>query len=129
MRPLRKRSHGELARLGQPRAGRDRHLNHVAQHHGRAMARNLDHIVSRVGVWLGEEGDDNLVDAFAAGRLDQLTEMSVAGFEVMLVRQPQHGTGNSAGISPRYSHHANPAASRRRGDGDDGVVKMHELNY
>jgi len=45
------------------------------------------------------------------------------------VREAQHGTGNSARIRPRYSHHANAATSGRRGDGDDGVVKVHEVNY
>jgi hypothetical protein len=93
------------------------------------MTGNLDDIVGGVGVWLCEEGDDDLVDAFAARRINQLAQMSVPGFEIMLVRQSQHGTGNSARVSPRYSHHADAAAARRRGDGDDGVVKMHELNY
>ncbi len=60
-----KGAHGEFARLGQPRAAREGHLHNMAQNDRRAVARNLDHVVGGVGMRLGEEGDDNLVETFA----------------------------------------------------------------
>ncbi len=39
--------------------------------------------------------------------------------------QAQHGSGDAARLWSGEADYANPAAAGRRGDGDDGVVKVH----
>ena len=118
-------AHGELAGLGQARAAGERHLDNVTQNDRRAVAGDLDYVVGGVGVRLGEEGDDDFVDALACGGIDQFAEVRAAGLELVLrsaawaARCSRFGTGET--------HHTDAAAARRRGDGDDGVVEVHQL--
>ena len=63
--PVQKRPHGELARLGQARSGGHAEFHNVPQHHRRSVRRNLDDVVGRVGMRLGEVSDDDFVDALA----------------------------------------------------------------
>jgi hypothetical protein len=58
------------------------------------------------------------------GSFDQLSEGSASGFEIVL--QPQHGQRDFLCVRSCETNHPNASASRRRGDGDDGVVKIHE---
>ena len=59
------------------------------------------------------------------GGIDQLAEVRAAGFELVIMRQPQHGTRDVARLRSGQPHHADASASRRRGNGDDGVVEVH----
>ena len=52
---VQKRAQSELAGFGQPRAGVDGPLHRVPQHHGRAMAGNLDHVLRGVGARAGKK--------------------------------------------------------------------------
>src|SRR4029077_5904338 len=54
---------------------------------------------------------------------DELSKNRPAGFELLL--QAQHGNGNAAGLGAGNSHNPDAATTRRRGDGDDGVVEIH----
>jgi hypothetical protein len=54
MRPLRNGAHGEFTWLGEPCAMRQRQFDDVAQHNGRAVGRNFDDVVGRVGMRRGE---------------------------------------------------------------------------
>jgi hypothetical protein len=112
-------------------------------------------IVGGVGVGLGEVSDDDFVDAggicgaslgwtagggrpyvicgnvsiFAGGgaratRFDQFTEHGSAGFQRVL--EAQHGLGNLACFGAGKTNNTNAAASGRSGNGDDGVVEIHE---
>ena len=101
----------------------------MPQDHRRTVARDFDNIVGGVGVWLGKEGDDDLVDALAGSGLDQFTEMSASRLEVVSMGQSQHGTRDVARLGARETHHADAAASRRRSNGNDGVVEMHGGHY
>ena len=80
-----KGTHGELAGFGQPRPLRHRHLDDVLQDYRRTVAGDFDNVVGGVRLWLGKEGDDDLVDALAGSRLNQFTEMSASGLEVVSV--------------------------------------------
>ena len=59
---IQKGAHGELAGFGQPRPSRHTQFHNIPQHHGRSVSRNLHHIVSCVGMRLGEVGDYHFVD-------------------------------------------------------------------
>src|SRR5271157_4266402 len=122
---IEKSAHGELTGFCQPRATRESILDDVAKDDRRTVARNLDHVVGGVRVRLGEEGDDNLVEALAGRWLDQLTEVCMSRFEVVSMGQPQHGTSDAARLGAREAHYSNAAATKRSGDGNDGVVEMH----
>ena len=111
--------------FGKPCAAAERHLYDMAKNNRRTVARDLDHIVRRIGVRFGEEGDDDLVETLASGWLDQIADVHAPGFEVVSVGQPQHGTRNPARAGTRDAHHSNAAPSRRRSDGNDGVVYVH----
>ena len=53
------------------------------------MTRDFDYIVGGIRVRLGEERNDDFVDALAGRGLDQFPEMRVAGLEIMPMGQPQ----------------------------------------
>ena len=55
---------------------------------------------------------------------DQFAENGVTGFEIML--QAKHGCGDVARVRTREANYANSAAACERGDGDDGVVEIHD---
>ncbi len=59
---------GELAGLGQARAGLERALHGVAQHDRRAVAGDLDHVFGGVRARRGEERDHHLVDRWPSRR-------------------------------------------------------------
>jgi hypothetical protein len=54
---------------------------------------------------------------------DKLSEHRSSGLEIML--QSQHGSDDAERFRSGETDDANPAASGRRGNGDDGVVKVH----
>lgn len=56
--------------------------------------------------------------------LYQLPENGPPSLEFML--EPQHGQRNLFRLWAGQTHHADAAASGRRGDGNDGVVEVHE---
>ena len=60
-----KGAHGELAGLGQARAGGHAQFDDVPQDDRRSVGGNLDDVVGGVGMRLGEIGDDDFVDAVA----------------------------------------------------------------
>jgi len=73
----------EFARLGQPRASFDGALDRVPQHHRRAVAADLDHVLGRVRARGFEEGDHHVVDGAAAGaggKSAQSPARVIAGF-------------------------------------------------
>jgi hypothetical protein len=55
--------------------------------------------------------------------------MSAPGFKIAGMGQAQHGSGNSASVGAGKPYYPNASASRRRSDGNDGVVKMHGGDY
>jgi hypothetical protein len=97
----------------------------MAKYHGRAVAGNFNDIVSGVGVRLGEESGNDLVDAVAGDGIDQLTEMGAFGLQGIRVRQTQHRLGNLGGLGAGEPYHADAAAAGGRSDGNDGVVEGH----
>ena len=58
-----KGAHGEFARAPRGARREPAPLDHVAQNHWRAVGGNFDDVVGGVGVWRGEVGDDDFVDA------------------------------------------------------------------
>ena len=113
------------------------------------MGGDFDDIVGGVGVGLLEPGDDDFVDFFAgsvmgpAGGsrshttcrfhktcrshirwLNKFAEKGVVGLERVLELQQRFGDGARVGAGE--TDDADPAASGRGGDGDDGVVEVHE---
>ena len=60
---IEKGAHGEFTWLGEPCAMRQRQFDDVAQHNGRAVGRNFDDVVGRVGMRRGKVSDNNFVDA------------------------------------------------------------------
>src|SRR5262245_10087268 len=87
------------------------------------MGGDFDNVVSGVGMWLGEIGDYHFINALAASWLDQLGKDGAA--RLKLVLEPQQRSRNRAHLGTGETHYADAAASRRRGHGDDGVVKIH----
>ena len=51
------------------------------------------------------------------------------GWKLVGVRQPQHRTCDGRRFGARETHYTNAAASGRSGDGDDGVIEVHENDY
>ena len=58
------------------------------------------------------------------GGFDQLSEHGPPGFQRVL--ESQHGLGDLACFGAGQADNANSAASGRGGDGDNGVVEVHE---
>jgi len=58
--------------------------------------------------------------------VDQLAEDGSAMFEIML--QVEHGPGYGSRFGTRQADYTDSAATGRSGDGDDGVVEIHEGN-
>ena len=88
------------------------------------MRRNLHQIIGRVRVRLLEERDDNFVDSLAGRGFNQLTEDRACRFQ--FARQAQHRCGNRARLRTGETHNANASAPGRSGNGDDGVVEIHD---
>ena len=120
---VQKGAQGELAGLGQARAGVERALHGVAQHDGRTVAGDLDQVLGGVGARRGEEGDHHLVDGVAV-RVEQLRQVRLPG-------TPFGGSeelrGDGARLRSGKAHDAEAGASRRSGDGDDGVGELQRL--
>ena len=101
------------------------------------MGGDFDDVICGVGMRFGEVGDHDFVDAvsrtslswdgavfWAGARLDQFAEYGAPSFKFML--EAQHRKGNCPGIWSRKTNDADSTAARRSGDGDDGVVQVHE---
>jgi hypothetical protein len=74
---------------------------------------------------LCEERDYGFVNAFASGGFNDLSKNRMASGEIMF--EPQHCAGDGTRVSASKTHHANAAASGRRGNGDDRIVQIHGL--
>src|SRR5262249_6981242 len=80
-------------------------------------------VVSRVGMGPGEKSDHGFINALARGRLNHSAKNRAPGGEFAL--ETQQGSGNRGRFRARQPDYADAAATRRRGDGDDGVVEVH----
>src|ERR1700733_4848875 len=82
---------------------------------------------------LGIESDDYFVEyadrsvratrSVHAERFDEFAEDGTARFEIVL--EAEHWQGDAARFVACQTHHADATASRWRGNGDDGVVEIH----
>ena len=134
---IEKRAHGELARLGEARPRSNAHLDDMPKHHRRAMCRDLDDVVRRIGMRFREVSDDDFVDACrdirfgfrpaiaASALLGSTNSPKIARAWLHLMSQPQHRLGDLASLRSGKPHHPNSAPTRRSRNGDDRVVDIH----
>lgn len=94
------------------------------------MGGDLDDVVGGVGMGLREVCDNDFVHAIAmlvwrarSTRFDEFSKHSPP--RLRLMPEPQHRRRDLAGAWAGNPHNANPAAARRRGDGNNRVVKVH----
>lgn len=76
---------------------------------------------------LGEKGDDNLVDALAGGRIDQLAKVRPVSFQFGGMPQAQHGPYDGTRLRTGKTDNTYAASSGRCGNGDDGIVEIHRF--
>ena len=75
------------------------------------------------GKGLGVRGGLLAGESPTATWFDKLSKHRSSWLEIMF--QAQHGSSDAARLWSAEADYANPAAAGRRGDGDDGVVKVH----
>ena len=127
--PVEKGAHGELAGLGQASTRSHAQFDDVPQHNRRSMGGDFDHVVGRVGMWLGKEGDDDFVDALRS-EADVLWTSECSSPKTA---RPGSSSCFSRSIGsaivracwPGQPHHADSAAPRRSRDRDNRVVEIH----
>src|SRR5258708_25867900 len=105
----------------------------MAQDHRRAVSGDFDYVVGSVGVRFGKISDDDFVDTLMlivvwsvhSRRLgfNKFSQHCSPRFEIML--EAQHGQNNAPCLRTSDADDTNAAATRRRGDGDDGIVEIH----
>ncbi len=107
------------------------------KNHRRAVGGDFDDVVGGVGVGFGEVGDDDFVDAglgwaggdtcpYAVRVLGSINSPKMARPGSRSCFKSQHGQRDWLGFGAGQAHYADAAASGRSGDGDDGVVKIHD---
>ena len=120
MRPLQEGAQGELAGLGQAGARLDRAFHGVAQHDGRAVAGDLDHVFRGIGARGLEKGDDHLVDD-APVAVEQVGQVGMPGSPGD--GEAQDGVRDGQGVRAGEADDAQAAAPGRSGNGDDRIGK------
>jgi hypothetical protein len=125
----------------------------MAQDDRRAVRGDFDNVVGGVRMRLGKISNDNFVDSLtlaltlivwsgrprplgswihgktlaggspATTRFHQFSQHRAPRLKIML--QAQHGQSNAARFWSSKTDDADAAATRRGGDGDDGVVEVH----
>jgi hypothetical protein len=139
--------HGKFTRLSQPRAARESQLDNMPQYDGRSMSGDFNDVVGCIRVRLPKVSDDNFVNALfvwrrrpfprrqlirrwhadksvRATRFDKLCQHGA----IWLQRLPEskHRHGNRPCLRSREPYDADAPSTRRRGNGNDSVVKVHE---
>ncbi len=100
------------------RAQRQEPPEHQIEHDRSPVSVQLEHVLAGQRAGTREEQRDAPVQGLARG----VAKGAVVG-HAGLGDAPQHGTGHTAHGGTRGANDADPAASRRSGDGGDGVLR------
>jgi len=117
------RAQRELARLGEARARVHRQRDGMPQHHWRAMARNLHYLFGCVRTRAREKCDYDLIHRLPL-RVQQLGQLTGPRLPIGRSRKADHPCGDLARPPAGKAHYAEPTASGRRGNSNDGVGEV-----
>ena len=105
---------GELAATRQTRPGGETCFQNAPRRHAAAMALELDHVLTRIGMRPLEHQHQPAVSIL------KQTDKEPPGL-LLADRTPRHLRGDGPGIRPAHAHHRHPSPSGRGRNGGNGV--------